>query len=91
MHLKTGAAVAIIAAAMVACNRTQPPLQGAQGMPPTAVAVAVARTTPIEDATEYVAMLKSLHSTTIQPQIDGQITHIYVKSGDRVTEGARLM
>src|ERR1700730_16350449 len=91
MYLKTGAALAIIAAATVACHRTQPPQAGAQGMPPTAVAVSVPRTTPIEDATEYVATLKSLHSTTIQPQIDGQITHIYVKSGDRVGEGARLM
>jgi RND family efflux transporter MFP subunit len=50
-----------------------------------------ARTTPIEDATEYVATLKSLRSTTIKPQIDGQITQIFVKSGDRVGQGARLM
>jgi RND family efflux transporter MFP subunit len=46
---------------------------------------------PIEDATEYVATLKSLHSTTVQPQIDGQITQILVKSGDRVRQGAPLM
>ena len=39
------------------------------------------------DATEYVATLKSLNSTTIQPQIDGQITQILVKSGDRVKAG----
>jgi RND family efflux transporter MFP subunit len=91
MYLRTGAAVAIIAAATVACGRAQPPAPGAQTMPPTAVGLAVAQTKPIEDATEYVATLKSLHSTTIQPQIDGQITHIYVKSGDRVPEGARLV
>jgi RND family efflux transporter MFP subunit len=66
--------------------------QGApQGFPPTQVKLADARTTPIEDMTEYVATLKSLRSTTIQPQIDGQITEIFVKSGDRVAEGARLM
>jgi RND family efflux transporter MFP subunit len=90
MYLRTSAAVAIIAAAAVACGRAQPP-PGAQAMPATAVGLAVAQTKPIEDATEYVATLKSLHSTTIQPQIDGQITHIYVKSGDRVPEGARLV
>jgi RND family efflux transporter MFP subunit len=50
-----------------------------------------ARPTPIEDSTEYVAMLKSLRSTAIQPQIEGQITDIYVKSGDRVEQGARLL
>jgi RND family efflux transporter MFP subunit len=83
----TAAAFAGLAAA---CSRTAPP-PGAQGMPPTAVQFVVARARPIEDATEYVATLKSLHSTTIQPQIDGQITQIYVKSGDRVAEGARLL
>jgi RND family efflux transporter MFP subunit len=66
--------------------------QGApQGFPPTPVKLVDARTTPIEDLTEYVATLKSLRSTTIKPQIDGQITQIFVKSGDRVSEGARLM
>ena len=38
-----------------------------------------------------MATLKSLRSTTIQPQIDGQITQIFVKSGDRVGQGAPLM
>ena len=72
------------------CNRGQsagPPPQ----MPPTPVSLATAAATPIEDATEYVATLKSLKSTTIQPQIDGQITQILVKSGDRVRQGAPLM
>ena len=50
-----------------------------------------ARATPIEDTTEYVATLKSLQSTTVQPQIDGQITKILVVSGDRVAQGAPLM
>jgi RND family efflux transporter MFP subunit len=36
-------------------------------------------------------MLKSLHSTAIQPQIDGQITEIFVKPGDRVRQGDRLV
>jgi RND family efflux transporter MFP subunit len=61
------------------------------GFPPTPVKLVEARSIPIEDATEYVATLKSLRSTTIKPQIDGQITQIFVKSGDRVAAGARLM
>jgi RND family efflux transporter MFP subunit len=59
--------------------------------PPTPVAIEPARAVALEDASEYVATLKSLHSTTIQPQIDGQITQILVKSGDRVRQGAPLM
>jgi RND family efflux transporter MFP subunit len=84
-------AVALAGCAMSACHGAQGPPPGAQGMPPAAVKIAVAQAKPIQDATEYVATLKSLHSTVIQPQTDGQISRIYVKSGDRVAQGAPLM
>src|SRR5205085_10737355 len=83
MSLRKAAAAAAVWAALAAsgCDRNQaagpPPT-----MPPMPVALTTARVTPIEDATDYVATVKSLHSTTIQPQIDGQITQILVKSGD---------
>jgi RND family efflux transporter MFP subunit len=77
------------AAALPACNRS--PAQGPPpAMPPTPVALATAAATPLDDTTEYVAMLKSLRSTTVQPQTDGQITQLFVKSGDRVRDGAPL-
>jgi RND family efflux transporter MFP subunit len=79
---------AVLAAA--ACNRTQTAGSPPQ-MPPTPVTLVTAAAKPIEETTEYVAMLKSLRSTTIQPQIDGQITQILVKSGDRVRQGTPLM
>src|SRR5579872_752735 len=60
-------------------------------MPPTPVEIAAAQLHPIDDATEYVGTLKSLRSTTIQPQVDGQITKILVKAGDRVREGEPLV
>jgi RND family efflux transporter MFP subunit len=85
-------AAAFLAGLAVSCGGGAPQGQGApQGFPPTPVKIVDARTTPIEDATEYVATLKSLRSTTIQPQIDGQITQIFVKSGDRVGQGDKLM
>jgi len=85
-------AAAFLAGLAVSCGGGAPQGQGApQGFPPTPVKIVDARTTPIEDATEYVATLKSLRSTTIQPQIDGQITQIFVKSGDHVGQGDRLM
>jgi RND family efflux transporter MFP subunit len=85
-------AVAIGLAAIISgCNRAPAaPAQG-QGMPPTPVVLAAAHPAPIEDANEYVASLKSLKSTTVQPQIDGQITKILVVAGDRVRQGAPLM
>jgi RND family efflux transporter MFP subunit len=91
MYFKKSAVAALLAVAAAACGRGQAQPQGAQGMPPAAVTLAVAQAKPVEDASEYVATVKSLHSTTIQPQIDGQITQIVVKSGDRVKQGAPLM
>jgi RND family efflux transporter MFP subunit len=76
-----------------ACGRSQagPAQAQGQGFPPAAVQLVTASLTALDDTTEYVATLKSLHSTTIQPQIDGQITQIVVKSGDRVPQGAPLI
>jgi RND family efflux transporter MFP subunit len=79
--------------AAAACGGGAPAGEGGPpgGPPPTPVQIADARAVPLEDTSEYVATLTSLRSTTIKPQIDGQITQIFVKSGDRVGEGARLM
>jgi RND family efflux transporter MFP subunit len=75
-----------------ACSRgPRDPAQGMQGLPPATVRIQTAHTANIEDASEYVATLKSLHSTTIQPQVEGQITQIFVRSGDRVPPGAPIM
>jgi RND family efflux transporter MFP subunit len=91
--LRTYAAiVALGTSALIACSGAQSASQGGgQGMPPTAVQLADATPKPIEDASEYVATLKSLNATAIQPQVDGQITQIFVKSGDRVQRGAPLV
>lgn len=59
--------------------------------PPAVVKVEPASAVPIDDVTEYVAMLKSLRSTAVQPQIDGQVTGVFVKSGDHVGAGDRLV
>jgi RND family efflux transporter MFP subunit len=45
----------------------------------------------ISDASDYLATLKSRHSTALNPQVEGQVIHILVKSGDRVTAGKVLM
>ena len=94
MSFRRARALAVLAAlATTACNRSQGAAAGPPGggMPPTPVALSAARTAPIEETTEYVASLKSLRSTAVQPQIDGQITQITVKSGDHVRQGAPMM
>jgi RND family efflux transporter MFP subunit len=84
---------ALTAALMVASACSRPPAGASPGqtVPPTPVAIAAATPAPIEEASEYVATLKSLRSTTVQPQVDGQITKINVTAGDRVRQGAPLM
>jgi RND family efflux transporter MFP subunit len=65
----------------------------AASTPPSAVAVKtiVAQDSPIPDTSEYLATLKSRHSATINPQVEGYVTKIFVKSGDRVEAGKSLM
>jgi RND family efflux transporter MFP subunit len=45
---------------------------------------------PIEQSAEFVGTIKSRRSTTIQPQAEGYLLRIFVKSGDRVTAGTPL-
>jgi RND family efflux transporter MFP subunit len=67
--------------------------KGAQGQGPPAVPVKieVAKSASIDDTTEYVATVKSLDSAVIMPQVEGTVTRIFVRSGDRVATGTALM
>ncbi len=60
------------------------------GMPATAVEIVSLSPRPVEQTTEFVATLKSRGSSTIQPQVEGFITRIAVRSGERVAQGATL-
>ena len=55
------------------------------------VQVQVVESKPIAETTEYLALLKSRHSATINPQVEGYITRIFVKSGDHVAAGEALL
>ena len=61
------------------------------GFPPMPVKVVEARAVPITDAIDYVATLKSRDSAVIMPQVEGQVTQIFVHSGDRAEAGSALM
>jgi RND family efflux transporter MFP subunit len=72
-----------------ATNAAQNPhASGPMGMP---VKVLEAHAVPISDSTEYVATVKSRDSAVIMPQVEGQITQIFVHSGDRVAANTALM
>jgi len=64
---------------------------GAGGPPAMPVQVQVAQSVRIPDTTEYLSVLKSRQSAVINPQVEGQITKIFVKSGDEVNAGTPLL
>jgi RND family efflux transporter MFP subunit len=55
------------------------------------VQVQIVQTVRIPDTNEYLSVLKSRQSAVINPQVEGQITKIFVKSGDKVNAGTPLL
>ena len=89
------AATLLLLVAAYACSgggQGQTPAGGPAGVTPgIPVKVQVAEAAPVNETTEYVATLKSRDSAVVMPEVEGQITQIYVHSGDRVSAGAALM
>jgi pyruvate/2-oxoglutarate dehydrogenase complex dihydrolipoamide acyltransferase (E2) component len=55
------------------------------------VQVAPVTLSPVPNSDTYVATIKSRRSATMQPQVDGNLVKIFVKSGDLVKPGQLLM
>lgn len=79
------------ALALLAAGCTQN--KAASGAPPPAMAVEtiVAQPATVSESTEYLGQLKSRNSAILMPQVDGQVTRIFVKSGDHVAAGQAIM
>jgi len=58
--------------------------------PPMPVEIVTLAAKPVEQTSEYVASLKSRRSSTIQPEVEGFLTRIAVRSGQQVSRGAVL-
>jgi RND family efflux transporter MFP subunit len=82
-------AVVCFAAAITGCGQKQ--AAGNEEPPAVAVKTAVIQPVPISESSEYLGTLKSRHSVVLNPQVEGQITNIFVRSGDRVKAGTALM
>ena len=95
-RLRAARAVFVVLAAVGAACGGAPP-EGAAGaaggrgaMPPMPVEIVELTLAPVEQTTEYIGVIKSRRSTTIQPQAEGIITRILASAGDRVTPGTPL-
>lgn len=80
----------ILAAAFIntGCGKTEAKAPAPQPLP---VKVETINLAPVPRTDEYVATVKSRRSASIQPQVDGTLARILVKSGDRVRTGQVLM
>jgi RND family efflux transporter MFP subunit len=87
--------MAAMTAATAACGGGAPTGGGAAGgrggggggVPVETIALTE---TPVEQIGEFVATIKSRNSVTVQSQVEGFLTRIAVKSGDRVGPGTVL-
>ena len=70
------------------CSKTEAKQPPSKAMP---VSVKIIDLTQAPQMDEYVATIKSRRSATIQPQVDGALTRILVKSGEHVRAGQVLM
>jgi RND family efflux transporter MFP subunit len=79
-------------AAASACGGGSSSAQGPQGgPPPSGVKIVTLEQKPIEQASEFIATVQSRRSATVQPEVDGIVTRIFVKSGQRVSAGTPLV
>jgi RND family efflux transporter MFP subunit len=84
------AAATTLAFALTACKTAPPPAAAAapQAMP---VAVQPISLSPVPQTDTYVSTIKSRRTATMQPQVDGNLTRIFVTSGQVVKAGQLLM
>jgi len=80
--------VCAVACLVAGCKPAPPPPAPPQAMP---VQVAPVTLSPVPNSDTYVATIKSRRSATMQPQVDGNLIKIFVKSGDLVKAGQVLM
>jgi len=80
----------VFGALFLGCSvtRADPPDPASRAVP---VQTGPARNAPVEDASEYIATMDSRKAVELLPQVDGRVTRIFVKSGDRVAAGTPIV
>ncbi|MBD2293291.1 efflux RND transporter periplasmic adaptor subunit [Anabaena sphaerica FACHB-251] len=68
-----------------------PPAAANAQLPAVKVKLSAVQTGTVEDSTEFIATLESRRSVNLQPRVQGQVTQIFVRSGDLVTAGAAII
>jgi RND family efflux transporter MFP subunit len=85
----------LLLTAAAACNRgaggapASGPAGGGRGA--AAVGVVTLQEKPVEISSDFISTVRSLNSTTVQPQVEGRVTKVFVKSGDVVRAGSPIV
>src|SRR5215204_1226545 len=85
-----------LAVFLIGCGGESAPAAGPGGgsaggaMPPMPVEAITLAAKPVEQSTEFVSSVKSRQSATIQPEVEGFLTRIAVRSGQAVNRGTVL-
>jgi RND family efflux transporter MFP subunit len=84
--------VIVMAMSLVGCGRNESKASAASAGPQALpVRILKAQAQSVGQYTEYVSTLKSRNSAVLQPEVEGQITRIFVSSGDRVEPGTPVL
>jgi len=76
-------------ASVAGCSKSAAPAAPAMSAFP--VQTVTVNASPVPKSDEYTATIKSRRSATLNPQVDGNLTAILVKSGERVKAGQAIM
>ncbi len=76
-----------VAMLLSSCN--EKPKQA--GMPPAVVAIEPVGTAPFKEKLNYLGTLRSRKSVTLSPNVEGDITKIFVNAGEVIEPGTKVM
>ena len=88
LPLVGGLSLGLAANWLAGCSK---PVAAPPAMQATPVAVQPVTLSPVPNTDTYVSTIKSRRSSTMQPQVDGNLTKIFVHSGEVVRAGQVLM
>lgn len=83
-----GTSMSLAICLLAGCSK---PVAAPPPMQATPVSVQPVTLSPVPNTDTYVSTIKSRRSSTMQPQVDGNLTKIYVHSGQVVKAGQVLM
>ena len=85
----------LVVLVVAGCGRDSPPAAaaaaGGRGGQAAGVGIVTLQEKPVEVSSDFISTVRSLHSTTIQPQVEGRVTRVFVKSGDTVRVGTPIV